>query len=138
MKKKILLSVFTILALAVGVFAYAFTVNSTDSATKMSCNCCTGDSCPLKKTNASGTETVSCCDDCDCGSGDSCPMKNMGGPSATGMKMAEGESCPMMKTTKASTGLNVDIKHETSAKDKKSCDCSCCNHNQEKKDASAV
>lgn len=112
MKKKILLSIFAMLTLAVGVFAYTFTLAKTTSHSATSC--CSGDSCPLKKMNAGAKETASCCDNCDCCSGDSCPMK----------------------VKDAST--TVDSAQPTATAEAKSCSCSCCGKDKEKKDASAV
>ena len=84
MKRKILLalSILVLFALAIGAFAYARTSSTTTKAA--ACCCCKGDSCPMKKKDAAGKETASCCDDCGCCkdgkcTGDSCPMKKMGG-----------------------------------------------------------
>ena len=60
MKKKILMSVFAVLMLAIGVVAFAFTTSVTSTETAMSCCCCSGDSCPTKKMEAAGNETASC------------------------------------------------------------------------------
>ena len=41
------------------------------------------DSCPMKTKDSSGKETASCCDDCNCCKGDSCPMKHKADASQT-------------------------------------------------------
>jgi hypothetical protein len=74
MKKRLFLVVVALLVLGLGAATFAY--KQTNNTTAMSC--CKGDSCPMKKKDASGKETASCCDDCDCCKGDSCPMKNKG------------------------------------------------------------
>lgn len=109
MKKQLLLTVATLLVfgLSAGTFAYKQT---TTSNTAMSCSCCKGDSCPMKKKDASTGETASACDNCDCCKGDSCPMKKKG-----------------EKTGVAETRIH-GIVVATSGE---SCDCSCCNHKKD-------
>ncbi len=135
--KKRLIALFAIIAvfgLAIAAVAYAQTTGG-DSARS---SCCTKDSCPMKKKNASDTKTDSCCDNCDCCkdgkcTGDSCPMKKKGTASqvtkvnVANDKMAAtadgcccsccGDSCPMKKNgeTKATTVTATDGK-----------DCGCC------------
>ena len=66
MKKQTILAIAALLVFGVGNATFAY-VNTT--GTSISCACCKGDSCPMKKKDASG-KAVSCCDDCDCCSGD--------------------------------------------------------------------
>jgi len=64
----------------------------------------------MKMKDSAGTATASC-DNCDCCKGDSCPMKHKGDASKT--------------------SADADKNADGTAK---SCDCSCCNHDKEKKD----
>ncbi|MEP6787582.1 MAG: hypothetical protein ABJB40_04070 [Acidobacteriota bacterium] len=107
MKKKMILTIATIFVLALGVVAFAYTTTSSTAETAMSCCCCSGDSCPMKKKDASATETASCCDICDCCKGDSCPMKTKGEKAAA---------------------VSTDMQNVTVVTSGKSCDCSCCKH----------
>ena len=74
MKRLILaISVLLVLGLAAAAIAY----NRTAVAeTAMSCCCCSGDSCPMKKDSAS-KDTASCCADGCCKDG-TCAMKKDG------------------------------------------------------------
>ncbi len=128
MKMKIIAVIAALMVFGLSLAAVAHT--RTTGAASMAASCCKGDSCPMKSKTESAGEKASCCDDCDSCSGDSCPMK-MGEASATGMKMADGKYCPMMKSEKASTA-HTQIKYETTAGEAKNCDCSCCNHDKEK------
>jgi hypothetical protein len=100
MKKKIyiLTAAVMIFGLAIAVYAFKSTVVDTE---KSSVSCCSGDSCPMKKKKADTGEKVSCCDTCDCCKDGKCKMKKDGEAKAShseaGHKMADGESCPMMK-----------------------------------------
>jgi hypothetical protein len=66
MKKQTILAIAALLVFGIGNATFAY-VNTT--GTSISCACCKGDSCPMKKKDASG-KAVSCCDGCDCCSGD--------------------------------------------------------------------
>lgn len=135
MKKKMILAIAAIMVLGLSIAGFAFTRTTLSSSMAMSC-CCSGDSCPMKKKDASTGEKASCCDNCDCCSGDSCPMKTKGEASMTGMKMAEGESCPMMKkgeAAQATASSATDDKTEA-----KSCACTCCNKDKNAMDTPAV
>ena len=110
MKQKLLLAVSVLMLFALAVTAFAYSRTSTGLAAAASCCCCSGDSCPLKKKDASGKETASCCDDCDCRKDGKCT----------------GDSCPMKKKGESAT--------KTADSDAKSCCCPCCGKDKEKKD----
>jgi hypothetical protein len=155
MNRKIFLVCAAIMVMVLGVAGFAYKrVNATTASAAMSCcgdscpmksknatatadakagcDCC-GDSCTMKSKNASSTADAKSC--CDCCGSDSCPMKN-GEHSKTmaGMDHGKmGDSCPMMKDAKVQ---NASATASTDAK--KSCDCSCCNHNKDKAAAPAV
>lgn len=126
MKKKIFLTVFSVLALGIGitVFAYANTgAPATASCCPKGADSCpmkmkrdgqasmSHESCPMKTKDSSGNAVASCCDSCDCCKGDSCPMKHKGDAA---------------KTSTSADGTAA------------SCDCPCCNHDKEKKDGEAA
>lgn len=113
MKRNIILALSVFMILGLAMSAFAFTTTAFASMTATSCCCCSGDSCPMKKKDATGKEVASCCDNCDCCKGDSCPMKKKG----------EKMSMPSDKTA-----------------GDKDCNCSCCHHdkNKEKADAPAA
>ena len=117
MKRKIILAISVLVVLGLSIAAFAFTNSTVLSKTATSCCCCSGDSCPMKKKDASGKETASCCDNCDCCKGDSCPMKKKG--------------------EKVSALIDNS---GTATADKAGCDCPCCHHdmNKEKTDAPAI
>ena len=49
MKRKLMLTVATLLLLGMAIVAFAYTTSSTtDTATAVSCCSCCGDSCPMK------------------------------------------------------------------------------------------
>ena len=120
MKRLILaISVLLVLGLAAAAIAY----NRTAVAqTAMSCCCCSGESCPMKKDSASG-DTASCCKD-DCCKDGSCPMKKDGAGSAENMPA----DCPMMKHKDgaASHATMTEAEHQAMQADDKSCSCTCC------------
>jgi hypothetical protein len=68
MKRQTILAIAALLVFGLGNATFAYTQTT---GTAVSCTCCKGDSCPMKKKDASGKETASCCDDCDCCKGDS-------------------------------------------------------------------
>lgn len=138
MKKRILLVISAMLLFGIGIAVFAYNTTGTDTAAAACC--CKGDSCPMKKKDASATATTrekaSCCDDCDCCKGDSCPMKKAGAASHAEMKMEGHESCPMMKKADASASMTAH--HEAAAKDG-TCSCACCaKHKTEKKTDAAI
>src|SRR5215204_1911175 len=119
MKRLILaISVLLVLGLAGAAIAYN---RSAVPETAMSCCCCSGDSCPMKK---DGAATASCCDDGCCKDG-SCAMKKDGVASAEQMPA----DCPMMKKKDGATShaaTMTEAEHEAMQADGKSCCCSCC------------
>lgn len=143
MKCKLMFTIATLIVLAMGIVAFAYTANGTKTPNaRTSCTCC-GDSCLMKSKDAKAETTVtadaktSC--DCDCCKGDSCPMKNKDAKvrMSGDIKMSGdccGDSCPMKTGDKSSmSGMKMkemDTKHEKAMKD-----CPCCRHNMDKKDA---
>ena len=84
MKKKILLTFIAIFVLGIGIAAYAVNAAGSWTTKAMSCCCCKGDSCPMKKKDgatAAAGEKASCCDNCACCKDGSCDMKREGGAS---------------------------------------------------------
>lgn len=137
MKRKIILLLTAVLlyGMAIGVYA----LGTGDAAA--SCACCT-DSCPMMKKDAAASAKSSC----DCCDGDSCPMKgdhasmmkdmkNDPDHGAMMKKMADGDSCPMMKNIS-------DADHAAMMKkmavDGKSDGCSCCHRSKEKRSTASV
>jgi hypothetical protein len=113
MKRLILaISVLLVLGLAAAAIAYN---RSAVAETAMSCSCCSGDSCPMKKDGA----TASCCDDGCCKDG-SCAMKKDGAVSAD-----MPADCPMMKKGDGSHATMTAEEHQG-----KSCCCACCKAKQ--------
>ena len=95
MKKRII-ALFAIVAVF-GLALFAYAQNTRVHSDR---SCCTKDSCPIKKKDASGKKSTSCCDDCDCCkdgkcTGDSCPMKKKDGEvKATSVSTSEkGKNC---------------------------------------------
>ena len=118
--KRIILAISVLLVLGLAVAAIAYKRSTAVETAAVSCCCCSGDSCPMKK-DAAGTETVSCCKD-DCCKGGSCSMKNSGAATAD-----HPESCPMKdKEGQASHAAMTEAKHEAMKAEGKSCCCSCC------------
>jgi hypothetical protein len=141
MKRKLMFTIATLIVLAMGIVAFAYTTTGNDPPNaKASCTCC-GDSCPMKnkdakaQTTAAADAKTSC--DCDCCKGDSCPMKNKDAKTtATGDAKAScdccGDSCPMKGDHSNMSGMDMkgmDMKHDKAMKD-----CPCCHHNMDKKD----
>lgn len=129
MKKRSLLAIAALLVFGLGAGTLAFQQTNNIASTAMSCCCCSGDSCPMKKKDASGKETASCCDNCSCCkgenscSGDSCPMKK------------KGDSADKAKDKPATAG--PEMKNVTYVQGEGCC-CSCCNKGEEKKDKPTV
>jgi len=145
MKRKLMFTIATLIVLAMGIVAFAYTTSGNDTPNaKASCTCC-GDSCPMKSKDAK-TQTTAAADaktscDCDCCKGDSCPMKNKDAKTQMSgdMKMSGdccGDSCPMKNGDKSMSGMDMkdmkgmDMKHDKAMKD-----CPCCHHKMDKKDA---
>ena len=141
MRSKILVVITTVLLFGVGfaVYAYNSTQSITETVAASCCSCC-GDSCPMKAkaANANGEASHECC--CK-GDGASCPMKSKDGKSGDkmepgmkhDMKMAKGESCPMMKDGKSA---KMDEMHKGMPgmdHSKSGHSCPCCSHNKDKK-----
>jgi len=112
MNRKLMFTIATLIVLAMGIVAFAYTTTGNDTPNaKTSCTCC-GDSCPMKnkdaKTNATAAGDAKA--SCDC-CGDSCPMKgDHSSMSAMDMK-------------------GMDMKKGGAMKD-----CPCCHHKMDKKD----
>jgi len=149
MKRKLMLTVATLLVLGMAIVAFAYTTTSdTTTAAAASCCSCCGDSCPMKGKDAK-MQAVAMTDDkkghsCDC-CGDSCPMKNKDAKAQTtaagdaktsaDCSCCKGDSCPM-KGEHASHD-SMMMKQDGDMKDMKAGGCSCCHHNTDKKDSSA-
>lgn len=110
-------------------------------------NCCgDADSCPMMKKDAAGNRVAgsghSCCDCCG-GDGESCPMKDKAAAAAVtavstdAAKTGGTVECPMMKKGDGSTMEMKHGDHHMMMKDGKSCSCSCCDHDKQKKDTAA-
>jgi hypothetical protein len=141
MKRKLMFTIATLIVLAMGIVAFAYTTSGNDTPQPKASGSCCGDSCPMKskdskaQTTAAAGAKTSC--DCDCCKGDSCPMKNKDAKmqmSATGDKMSCdccGDSCPMKTGDKSSMSdmKGMDMKHDKAMKD-----CPCCHHKMDKKD----
>ncbi len=134
MKRKLMFTIATLIVLAMGIVAFAYTTNGTAGAAAASCCACCGDSCPMKSKDAT-TQTTAATDAktscaCDCCNGDSCPMKSK---DAKAGDNCCGDSCPMKSGDKSSmSGMDMkgmDMKHEKSMTD-----CPCCHHKMDKKD----
>lgn len=129
MKKRSLLVIAAFLVFGLGAGTLAYQQTNETASTAMSCCCCSGDSCPMKKKDASGKETASCCDNCSCCkgenscSGDSCPMKK------------KGDSADKAKDKPTTTGTEMTNVTYVQGED---CCCSCCNKDKEKKDKPTV
>ena len=112
MKQRIIfaLAALLVLGLAIVVFAYNKTDNSSRHAA-MSC-CCKDGSCPMKNKDAAATADMQkCCDnpDCCCKTGsESCPMKTQG--EAT---------------------QSVDTQDATVVKSDEHCNMACCKHKKQ-------
>jgi len=122
MKRLIIaISVLLVLGLAGAAIAY----NRTAVAeTAMSCCCCSGDSCPMKK-DAASKDAASCCDDACCKDG-SCAMMKDGAAAAEHMPA----DCPMMKKGNASHATMTEAEHQAMQAEGKSCCCACCKDKQ--------
>jgi hypothetical protein len=123
--KRLILAISIVLVLGLAAAGIAYNRNAV-AETAMSCRCCAGDSCPMKK-DAAAKEGASCCDDGCCKDG-SCAMKKEGAESAGHMP----ENCPMMKdkTGHASHATMTAEEHQAMNADGESCCCSCCKDKQ--------
>jgi hypothetical protein len=119
MKRKLIFVVSIFALFAFSIAAYAYTRTSSQTALAAACCCCSGDSCPIKKKDASGKETASCCDSCDCCKDGKCT----------------GDSCPMKKKD-GSHADHATMPHDSMAAEHEGC-CSCCK-GKEKKDSPTV
>ena len=119
--KRIIMAISVLLVFGLAVAAIAYKRNSvTETASAISCCCCSGDSCPMKK-DAAGKDSAAA-DHEDCCKGGSCPMKNSAGAAAK-----HSGSCPMKdKEGHASHATMTEAQHEAMKAEGKSCDCSCC------------
>ena len=159
MRSRVLVIFAAVLIFGLGIAVYAYNSNTINAETAAAscCSCC-GDSCPMKSADAKATgETAHEC--CCKGGGDSCPMKSKDanvtmsadgkdscpmmsekheGMAGHDMKMANGESCPMMKDGKDAKMSEMHkgmagMDHKDHAKNGDSCSCPCCSHNKETK-----
>lgn len=148
MNRKITLIAATPVVLSLAIFAFAYGTGGSSTQAGPSC-CPKSDSCPMKKKDASATADTKAmdCDNCGCckngscpmhkkeGAADSCPMHNKDAAmDYSKMHKMDGamESCPMHKAEGA------EMRSAAMSNDGKSCDCSCCSHEKEKKNAEAA
>lgn len=161
MRSKLLVILTAVLLFGLGIAVYAYNSTTTNAET-VAASCC-GDSCPMKKAGdkATGETAHECCckgDSCPMMSKDakngekmamsadgehSCPMMSekkdgIAGHDMKDMKMANGESCPMMKDGKDAKMAEMHkgmagMDHTAHAKSGDACSCACCSHNKEKK-----
>ena len=145
MSKRIFLIAAAFLVFGLTIAAYAFNSALTSETGAASFSCCKGDFCPMKKKDASIKKDASHSEDCVCckdgmcatkkgeaakAGGDCCKMKKAHADGAS-MKMADGESCPMMKDG----GHKMAAGHESKAEHSGcSCGCPCCGSKEKKAD----
>jgi hypothetical protein len=156
MKKKIILSITTLLVLGLGIVGFAYSPTDVTSAA-VSCCCCSGDSCPMMKKDAAGKTVTAGHENCDCckGGRESCPMmkKDASGKMEHGancpMMMKKGEnasadakdgaSCPMMKKGDGSADMKMmHDEHHMKMADGSTCCCPCCQHENKEKTETAA
>ncbi len=108
MKKKVILATAAIFALGIGVATFAVSTNL-NGHNAVADSCCKGDSCPMKKKDASGKEATSCCDNCDCCKDGNCT----------------GDSCTLKKKTEKTAAVGADMQNVAYVVSDEGC-CSCC------------
>ncbi len=174
-KVLVIITAILVFGIGFAVYAYNSTSVTADTAAA-SCCCCGGDSCPMKSPDGKamakteGGHSCSCCaahaakptaegktEAAHSCCGDSCPMKaghkmegmadhKMEPGMKHDMKMANGESCPMMKDGKMAemhkSMMSGDAKaaemHKGMDGKAAGCSCACCNHSAEKKVTGAI
>jgi len=109
MKKKLILSLATIMIFALAVATFAYVRGTASGTSAASCCCCSGDSCPDMKKDADGKVVAGSHENC-CGDADSCPMikkdaagKQVAGGGHSCCCCGDGESCPMKDKAAAAT-----------------------------------
>ena len=147
MNKRIFFIAAAFLVFGLTIAAYAFNSASIYDTGTAGVACCKGDSCPMKKkdasvkNNASHSDDRACCKDGMCamkkgdaakaGHGDCCKMKKAHADAVSMKKMSDGESCPMMKEG----GHKMAAGHEAKAGHSGcSCGCTCCGSKEKKAD----
>ena len=162
MRHRSILTITTLFVLGFGIAGFA-SGGPTGVFPTVSCCCCSGDSCPMKKdaagkSVAAGHENCDCCigDGASCpmmkkgdnaaagehaccccgGDGESCPMMKKGENVSADMKTGEGPSCPMMKKGDGDADAGMMHEHHMKMADGSACSCPCCQHdNMEKTQA---